>query len=402
MSIKKYSILFVFLLVFISSLLAMANYVVDPYMLFQSKRIAGFNDKKPTVANRSTLYKPYNIANIKPKTIIVGNSRPEMGLDPNSACWPKGAATVYSLTFPGLSFYGQIRALYHGIATGQVEHIVLGVDFADFLHPKREFEGDFWPKRSALLYKRFLVDEQFADNNLYWLNKTKDYATALFSLDALNDSVTTLISQSPNSANRTKLGFNPARDYYEINRYEGAWVLFAQKQKELASRFSKAELSIFDTTNWSFELEAVKKAIQLAHDHNIRLSIFINAYHYTYLETIKTAGYWPEFEKFKLSLADTVKKYGNNQVALWDFALYSNYTVTAVPQKNTAKTDWHWFWEPAHYKAELGELMLADMFATSCTATKTDPVGIQLNTVNMNTHLLQQQKQRAVLLQNLF
>ncbi|NOQ15587.1 MAG: hypothetical protein GQ581_00850, partial [Methyloprofundus sp.] len=275
------------------------------------------------------------------------------------------------------------------------------VDFADFLHPERPFEGNFWPRKFSLFYDRLLVDEQLQNNKNYQFNKTKDYATALFSLDALNDSLTTLISQSANSSSRTELGFNPARDYHATIRYEGAWVLFAQKQKELERRFAKTGLTIFDAKNWSFELEAVKQAIQLAHAKNIHLTLFINAYHYTYLETIKNAGYWSQFEQFKRSLAETVQKYGNNKVALWDFALYSNYTVAAVPQKNASKTALHWFWEPAHYKAELGELMLADMFAKPCVATKKDPVGIKLNTIDMNTHLLQQQNQRAVLLQNL-
>jgi len=402
MSIKKYSYLFVFLLVFISSLLVMVNYIIDPYMLFQSKRIAELNDKKPTAANRSTLYKPYNIATINPKTIIVGNSRPEMGINPKSACWPAENGTVYSLTFPGLGFYGQIRALFHGVATGQVEHIILGVDFADFLHKKRGANTALWPKNNSEFYKRLLVDEEFHDNKGYWLNKTKDFSTALFSLDTLNDSLTTLISQSANSASRTALGFNPARDYQDIIRYEGAWVLFAQKKKELENRFYNTGLSIYDAKKWSVELEGIKRTIQLAADKNINLTIFINPYHYTYLETIQNAGYWPELEKFKGSLTDTVKKYGQGKVALWDFALYSNYTVSPVPQKNTDTQSFHWFWEPAHYKTELGELMLAEIFDKPCVSDKQEPVGIKLNEVDIAAHLLNQQEQRTILLQNIF
>lgn len=379
----------------------MVNYIVDPYMLFQSKRIVGFNDKKPTVANRSTLYKPYNIETIHPQTIIVGNSRPEMGINPESACWPTENGTVYSLTFPGLSFYGQIRALFHAVAAGQIEHIVLGVDFTDFLHKKRKANSAVWPKGNSAFYQRLLVNEQFQNNQSYWLSKTKDFSTALFSLDAINDGLTTLISQSPNSISRTLLGFNPAKDYQEIIRYEGAWVLFAQKKKELENRFNITGLSIYDKEQWSTELEAIKRAIQLAIDKKIRLTIFINPYHYTYLETINNAGYWPEFERFKSSLIDTVKEYGNGKVDLWDFAIYSNYTVSSVPKKETKKQSFHWFWEPAHYKAELGELMLADIFGNQCVVDKIEPVGVNLNEVNIETHLLNQHKQRTVLLQNI-
>lgn len=379
----------------------MVNYITDPYMLFQSKRIAGFNDKKPTAANRSTLYKPYNIVTINPRTIIVGNSRPEMGLNPKSACWPAANGTVYSLTFPGLSFYGQVRALFHGVATGQVKHIVLGVDFADFLHKPRKTNSVIWPKNNSEFYKRLLVDEEFHDNKGYWINKIKDFSTALFSLDTLNDSLTTVISQSANSASRTTLGFNPARDYQDIIHYEGAWVLFAQKKAELKNRFYNKGLSIYDAEKWSVELEAIKRTIQLAADKNISLTIFINPYHYTYLETIKNAGYWPKFEQFKSSLTNTVKKYGKGKVALWDFALYSNYTASPVPTKNTDTQSFLWFWEPAHYKSELGELILADIFDKSCVTDKKEPVGIKINGANLSNHLLNQQKQRSILLKNI-
>ncbi|NOR80654.1 MAG: hypothetical protein GQ529_07455 [Methyloprofundus sp.] len=377
----------------------MVNYIVDPYMLFQSQRITGFNDKKPTLANRSTLYKPYNVATIQPQTIIVGNSRPEMGLNPTSACWPAESGTVYSLSFPGLGFYGQIRALFHAVATDQVENIVLGVDFADFLHKKRDSRGLLWPNNKSDFYNRLLVDGEHQKNQSYWLSKTKDFSTALFSLDALSDSLTTLMSQSPNSASRTFLGFNPAKDYQEIIRYEGAWVLFEQKKKELIGRFSNSNLSIYDSEQWSTELEAIKRTIQLAIKKDIRLTLFINPYHYTYLETIHDAAYWHEFEQFKRSLTDTVKKYGNNKVALWDFALYSSYTVSAIPEKNTKTQAFHWFWEPAHYKAELGELILADIFDQQCVTDKTEPVGVNLTKIDIETHLLNQHKQRSVLLQ---
>ncbi len=60
----------------------------------------------------------------------------------------------------------------------------------------------------------------------------------------------------------------------------------------------------------------------------------------------------------------------------------------------------HWFWEPAHYKTELGELILADIFDTSCVVNKKEPVGIKLNKINMKTHLINQHRQRSVLLKN--
>lgn len=398
MTVKKYASIFIFFIVIIAASLASVNYIVDPYILFQTDRVVSFNDKKPAAANRSTLYKPYNVAEIRPKTIVAGNSRPEMGINPQSKCWSAKSGNVYNLTFPGLNTYGQIRAIFHAVSTGSVENILLGVDFADFLSNREQAKKNFWPKGNSDFFKRLLVDEQNKKNNSYWLSKSKDLSTALFSLDALNDSVFTILSQSANSSNRLVSGFNPAKDYQDIIRYEGAWVLFAQKKKELQQRFNKKGLSIYGSQQWSVEFESIKRLIQLALEKNIKLTLFINPYHYTYLEAIRDAGYWGELEKFKKGLLHTVKQYGKQQVMLWDFSLYSIYTVSPEPKRNDAKLLYSWFWEPAHYKSELGELMLVNMFGQACIEDKLEAAGVKLNNIDIDMFLQNQQKQRTALL----
>ncbi len=401
MTTKKYTYFFVFFSCLVTGFLSSLNYLIDPYLLFQSTRIPGINDKKPTAANRSTLYKTYNVSNIRPQTLIVGNSRPEMGLNPESTCWPSNAGVVYNLTFPGLSTYGQARALFHAVANGNVERILLGIDFADFLNKKNISQKKSWPSRNSDFFKRLIVDEQLQKNQNYWLTKVKDYSSTLFSLSTLSDSVITLMSQSANSTDRTKLGFNPAKDYHEIIRFEGAWVLFEQKKNELEQRFSETEMSIYDSGLWSEELEAVKRVIQLSVAKNIQLILFINPYHYSYLDVINNKGYWDEFVTFKKRLAETVELYGKDQITLWDFALYSNYTVSLVPKKNDPSPVFNWFWEPAHYKSALGDLMLNDIFGLNCVKSDLGPVGVTLNKLNIDTHMLNQQQQRSILLEKM-
>jgi len=177
-------------------------------------------------------------------------------------------------------------------------------------------------------------------------------------------------------------------------------VLFKQKQDELEQRFLQKGLSIYDSKQWSVELEAVKRAVELSIKKNIQLTIFINPYHYIYLETIRNAGYWNEFEVFKKSLTQLIEQYGNNRITLWDFSLYSDYSVSPVPKNGDKIREFNWFWEPAHYKSELGELMLAEIFEKNCLE-HTPPVGIKLTRKNIDAHLINQKKQRSILLQKL-
>jgi len=400
MQVKQYSYYFISFVTLISLILACTNYIIDPYSLFQTKRVSGFNDKKPAAANRTALFKPYNVININPETIIVGNSRPEMGLNPLSECWPKGIGAVYNLTFPGLGTYEQVRALFHAVSIGNVKNILLGIDFIDFLQ-SRNNNTLFWPKRNNEFLDRLLVTEQLLSNDDYSFTKLKDYPNSLFSLNALSDSVYTLMSQSENSTDRTSLGFNPANDFKEMIHYEGSWVLFKQKQGLLKQIFSTKNKSIYDSQRWSIEFEAIKRTIQLAEEKRIKLTLFINPYHYSYLEVIQNSGYWNEFENFKKTLVETVNKYGKNHVEIWDFSVYSNYSVSVIPKKNYPEPQSNWFWEPAHYKAELGEHMLADIFNTNCITEQKENVGAKLNNIDINTYLNQQQHQRSILLKKI-
>lgn len=402
MSFGKHLRIYLVSLLLAATLLAGFNALVDPYGLFGTPRIEGFNERKPAAINRTRLYKPYEVLKAMPRTLVVGNSRPEMGIDPESACWPEAYGPVYSLTFPGLNAYSQVRALFHGIAGGDVRHVVLALDFADLLYARERGPGPVsWPGRNSEFHQRLRVDEALRPDPGYRLAKLRDMAGALFSLDTLFDSLHTVATQSADSPTRTPLGFNPARDYFAIIRHEGQWVLFRQKLAELQARFAPDGMGIHDTDDrWSLELEGVKRAIEAAAERDISLTLLINPYHVSYLETIRETGYWDAFEDFKRSLNGVVQRHGEGKVALWDFALYSPYTVTPIPGPMDGDI-LRWFWEPAHYRAELGDVMLAQMFGRDCPETDRDRMpGVRLDRVDIEVHLRRQNEARTRLFRN--
>ena len=112
---------------------------------------------------------------------------------------------------------------------------------------------------------------------------------------------------------------------------------------------------------------------------------------------VRDNGQLPSGETIK----DIVKKYGHGKVSLWDYALYSPYTVTPEPIRNNKTKLKGWFWEPSHYKEELGDRMLSDIFSLTCSINQYEPVGIKLNNVNIDEHLSNQQNQRSILLATL-
>jgi hypothetical protein len=45
---------------------------------------------------------------------------------------------------------------------------------------------------------------------------------------------------------------------------------------------------------------------------------------------------------------------------LWDFSVASDFVNEVVPLTNP-KQQMKWFWEPAHYKKELGDILLTNL-----------------------------------------
>jgi hypothetical protein len=223
----------VFLLVLI---VIMINISVDPYAVFGAPRVAGFNELKPFAGDRCRIGKRHQVSRVTPEGLIVGNSRPEMGLSPEHPCWPAGARPVYNIALPGLSVYQQIRYAQHAQAAGPVRALVIGVDFGDFLHTRPR--GD--PNRGPPVYgdvdaEPFAVDADGRPISGYQWFRIVDYIDAAMSLDALGHSLATVARQRAKSVpTRTPWGFNPAEAIFQpIVRAEGPQVLFDQKLREL-------------------------------------------------------------------------------------------------------------------------------------------------------------------------
>ncbi|MCF6337465.1 MAG: hypothetical protein L3J84_05875 [Gammaproteobacteria bacterium] len=367
------------------------NYLVDPYGLFGTSRIAGFNEKKPTANTRVRVVKPYQVTRVQPHALIIGNSRPEMGLDPDHECWPVEKRPVYSLTTPGASVYMQMRQTQHALASTPANLIIVGVDFLDFLvTPENHADPYQWPPAVREFEHRLSVTTTGQDNDTYWRQSIRDYVTTVFSLDTLEDSLQTIASQGNiNASNQTERGFNPARDYLDIIHSEGQAVLFRQKNDQVISTLLGKNWSIYHAgTRWSRDFEALKQLMETSKKHDAELILFINPYHAQYLESIRQTGKWSLFEQWKRELVKLADNYTNN--AIWDFSGYNAYTTEAESVDKTTNV-MDWFWEPAHYRKELGDLMLNRMLGNYCPKETVKPeFGSLISVANIELHLTRQ------------
>ena len=361
------------------------NYIVDPYNIFGTPRIDGLNAVKPYAGDRGRIAKIYQVMDVKPKALIVGNSRPEIGLDPKHACWPRTAQPVYNIALPGLSVLDQIRYAEHGIAAGDVKIVLIGLDFLDYLNrPNPNVDTHLWPPFAAT--GRSLVDVTGAPDPGFFRHRLTEMYNALVSLETLTSSVTTVMQQRERYVEtRTTPGFNPAEGIYQpIVQHEGVGVLFAQKNQDLARRMTSGPWSLYQGNDlWSRDFEALQRFVTRATGNGIEVIPFINPYHGEYMVLLDLAGLWGQFEDWKRQVVEIMAA-AESMVLVWDFGDFGPYATEAVGDLAQTGQSLDWFWEPSHYKRELGDKMLARIFADHCPETVSED---RFGTLLRPTHL---------------
>ncbi len=385
MQYKQYIILLLSVFLIVIAFAGGFNYWVNPYGLFSSHAIQGFNAIKPSAGSRVRVVKPRQVLNFKPRTLIIGNSRPEMGLDPRSKCWQSEQQAVYNFGIPGASVYMQTRYAQHALETGTVKQIYFGLDFLDFLVNKTSGGSEH--------EYRLLVDVNGRSNPDYIWWKFKDNFKALFSLSTVLDSLKTILAQhNKNSSHRRIDGFNPANDYMDIIETEGQSVLFRQKNQEVIKNLVQSKHKIYESnTQWSIHFESLRRFLTFAKSKGIKVVLFINPYHADYLLSLDLTGHWHLLEQWKQVVTNIVAEAGFD---LWDFNAFNVITTESLEKlKYSNKTSLDWFWEPAHYRREVGELMLAQMTGKSCVDDKNLLFGQRLLPQTIKAHLQRLQAQ---------
>jgi hypothetical protein len=342
-------------------LLAIAsfNWFIDPFGMYWSPVIENINEVKPKAGTRSRITKAYQINKIKPQILIVGNSRVEMGLDPNNNIFED--KIVYNQGMPGASVAMQVDYAIDAIANNNtIEQVLVGVDFIDFLLSEQQVIS-FRPKtinriKAGYDFRLTSLDS----NNFSNIARLKESLAMVFSIDAFIASTSTVLQQKHMASSISSLGFNNALSYVAIMNSEGIKPLFNQKLHEISTRLTSKPWSIKaqDSFPYSPTFTHLGRLIKIAKQKKINIKFFINPYHFSYLHTLNDHNQWKNFKEWKDTLVSYLSTQQGNSFTLWDFSGASGFINEAVPLANP-KQQMQWFWEPAHYKKELGDILLA-------------------------------------------
>ncbi len=214
---QRYLAISALLFVGLSVITIGVNYLVDPYLVFGSERHQGVNATKVDIGEHVRLSKAYHPTSMHWTALLIGNSRIEMGLDPNHHCFEQTKMDVYNIGIPGAGVRQQMEYALNIMHAQPVREVYLSLDYVDFLIPAGAEPPDrsfVWTKPTGRLRYTF----EGSPNPEYRWQKLLDQYRALFSLNALESSIRTVVLQKPGQANRDDNGFNPADDFATPSR----------------------------------------------------------------------------------------------------------------------------------------------------------------------------------------
>ena len=319
--------------------------VIDPYRLYGMKEMAGINQVKPLPTRYQNQIKMHGALKHGADTFILGNSRAELGLNPEHGAL---GSSAFNLALAGTSMNTAREQLEQLQAEGiKPKRLIVGVEFLDFLvDPNR-------PRPLREPKPKSPFDE------LAW------QADSLFSIDSLADSLKTLrLQRVSDPQSITARGFNPLLEYNKFARDDGYYSIFQQRAVENAKRFARLPRGLANQqTGTSPNLDELRAVLAHGAREQSDVHLVIYPYHAQILAMFEAAGLASTFDNWKTLLVEELEKvrtaHPGVRVTLWDFSGYSSYQCEAIPAKGDRKTKTSWYWEAGHFKPALGDLMLS-------------------------------------------
>lgn len=323
---------------------------IDPYRLHGTSLLPE-TAPRPAAKNQAFVAKAHLARRLGPTTVVIGNSRVDVGVSPDSPSWPAHTHPVFNYGLPGVGLGRSLQAYRDLHKLHPARLLMIGVDFMDFLGEAKPTT----PIPKGLPLFAGLTPRQALETHA--------------SLRSVTDALLTLTKQAdPFSDDITVKGFNPLKSYQPMVRVEGYAALVAQRNIDNAKRLVRAAERSYDFNRHPLisELRSFLRDV-VADQVSVRLIIY--PYHADLLESYRIANLWRALESWKTSLVELTEEVnvGSNgpKVVLWDFARYDEFTSETVPAAGDLRREMRYYWEAGHFKPALGDLMIARIFGAS-------------------------------------
>lgn len=365
----------------LSTLIAIGifNYVMDPYNIFQTFELQGINTSKPATKNRTSLAKTYMVEKSNAKTLIIGTSRFDVGINPESEYIPSLSKPAFNLSVPGASIYNQFRYIQHASAYKKPNTIILGLEFNSFLTDSSNKTEPYPPANRDNAFENRLKVNYNGELNQQLIQKIKDSLNSTLSNSTTFDSIKTILAG--NKIWITHKGFSSGSARFSSETISKGYFSVFRDVIHTQARVIFSRKLLVDSNAF----KALDDIIKFCHEKKIQLIIVIPPQHAFIYELWDKANLWTEFEKWKQLILQKVPVedlFTNNSVQVWDFSTYNSMTTENVPEAKDITKRMSWYWEPIHFKAKLGEQILKQLYGK-----EVEGFGVRLSRKNICSHL---------------
>jgi hypothetical protein len=333
MSYKKFSIFILCVLYVCLASLALINFVVDPYGIFQTpffKNQPNLNERYSKIEFLRKHKEGYN-------SYIMGSSRANTSSD------------IVEKYLPGAKFYNLA--------------ITLAVPYEHILHLKY-FIKNGYPVRN--LYIDLDIDLCFAGK----MHKDKDLLCRLHP-GVLNQSLISYywsyLSVFPKTdiRRKLKLNFRKKRSPIQISEKDGAWILEegSENAKVFFDNPADHETTTIKNEVKEENLEVLRELVALCGQHEINLILFITPHSKFIMSRLAVEDYLTFLRKL------------SGITSFWNFSGYNSITIN---NRNYS--------DPSHHKSSVSRMIAARIFNDK-TSTVPEDFGVLVTKENIDSHL---------------
>ena len=341
---KKYLLSFGFALAGLLATTTAFNALVDPWDVVAQTRSDGVIRLDSAIRTA----KAYALRGRRPDCLVMGTSRMEYGVDPERL--PARCQRPYNAGLPLAHIYEIRRYLEHALRQAPVSDLLLGLDFVMFRETPR-------------------VTFDFSEGRLAHLKSWRSSGWSLpevtgfaIGFDTTRRSLRMLRRPIATPAFEPRGNRNPAK--LEAGLATGTVHRYSAEQFHFLGRFVAPPTAF--VTEVPSTVDELQQIIELAHQHGIRLRMAFTPIHASYHALLLDLGRHEQFLAWKRAVARLTEKAHHTgvDVELWDFATLNAMTTEPIPPAGAAQRRMLWYWESTHFRPELGELMVAQIYAS--------------------------------------
>ncbi len=351
---RKYCFELLFIISLILSSIALFNWVVDPYGIWEHSGFPRLNAEKPQEPTHRMLKKRIKINDQTPIGVILGTSRANHLSEKHPALF-NGS---YNWSMPASPIEATKKLFFYAQSKGRLKQAIIGLDFFAFnvYLPTPPGLDDASPiplnGYGFLLNSSIIVDSfQTAKHN--WRraipmhehgDNKKQFVSVKPSLDLINKTEQEGCSKGNNP---TRLRFQNTERYFANHIYfpppRFAYELIDQRIGQSSLAHYRAMLTAAYKQN------------------NLDIRLYISPSHSRLWMLINELGLWPRWEEWKRELVrineEEAHRFGKEPFPLWDFSGFNSITTEDVPN-SCAETKMQWYFESSHFSSETGALIL--------------------------------------------